>query len=96
MVGRNRRMSEKFVLRLKKPLFFQIDFIVEPLGGTGMGVLPPDLRLDPDVAARSETFQFQITMRGTFERLTAGNSQTQEYKDWADWLFAGVKDKLSD
>jgi hypothetical protein len=87
---------EKFILRLKKPLFFEIDFIVEPLGATGMGILPPGLALNPELTARCETYQFQISMRATFEKLTAGNSQTQEYKDWANWLFSRVKDNLGD
>jgi hypothetical protein len=87
---------EKFILRLKKPLFFEIDFVVEPLAGTGKGVLPAGLALAPELTARCETYHFQVTMRATFERLTAGNSQTQEYKDWANWLFSGVRDNIGD
>jgi len=90
------RGPEKFVVRLKKPLFFQIDFVVEPLAGTGMGVLPAGVTLPPELAARCQTYQFQVTMRATFERLTAGNSQTQEYKEWANWLSSRVQDSLAD
>jgi len=92
---------EKFILRLKKPLFFEMDFVVEPIVTTGtgeppIGWLPPGVRLAPELAARCETYEFQITMRATFERVTAGNSEAQEYKDWADWLFSRVRDELSD
>jgi hypothetical protein len=87
---------EKFILRLRKPLFFQIDFVVEPLGATGMGILPSGLTLAPELTARCETYQFQVTMRATFEKLTAGNSQTQEYKDWANWLFSLVREDVGD
>lgn len=87
---------EKFVVRLDKPLFFRIDFVIEPLLATGMGILPAGLVLPPESAARSQTYQFRVTMQATFEKITAGNSQTQEYKDWANWLFSGVKDTLSD
>lgn len=88
--------SEKFILRLRKPLFFQIDFVVEPLGATGMGILPNGLTLAPELTARCETYQFQVTMRATFEKLTAGNSQMQEYKDWATWLFSQLREDVGD
>lgn len=88
--------SSQFILRFKKPLFFQLDFVVEPLGATGMGVLPSGLTLAPELTSRCETYQFQVTMRANFEKLTAGNSQTQEYKDWANWLFLRLRDDLGD
>jgi hypothetical protein len=87
---------EKFILRLRKPLFFQVDFVVEPLGSTGMGILPSGLTLAPELTSRCETYQFQVTMKASFEKLTAGNSQTQEYKDWANWLFSRVREDLGD
>jgi hypothetical protein len=87
---------EKFIVRFKKPLFFQIDFLIEPLLATGMSVLPPGLVLPPEIAARSQTYQFQVTMHATFDKVTAGNSQTQEYKDWANWLFSGLQEELKD
>ena len=86
--------AEKFILRLRKPLFFQIDFVIEALGATGLGVLPSGLTLVPELTARCETYQFQVAMKATFEKLTAGNSQTQEYKDWANWLFSRLRDDL--
>jgi hypothetical protein len=87
---------EKFIVRFEKPLYFRIDFLIEPLVGTGMGILPAGLVLPSESAARCQTYQFQVTMRATFEKITAGNAQTQEYKDWANWLFSGLKDKLTD
>jgi len=88
--------TEKHIVRLEKPRFFVIDFTIEPLGGTGLGVLPKGVSLAPEAAARSQTYQFQITMRATFEWITAGNQQTQEYKDWANWLFSNLQDKLGE
>ncbi len=88
--------TENFIVRLQKPLFFQIDFVVEPLGATGMGVLPSGIALAPELAQRCETYQSQITMRAAFEKITAGNSQTGEYKDWANWLFSNLREKLGD
>jgi len=87
---------EKYIVRLRKPLFFQLEFIVEPLGGTGIGVLPAGLNLDPVLAARSQTLQYKVTMEGRFEKLTSGNSQTLEYKEWANWLYGKVSEGLSE
>lgn len=87
---------EKFIVQLKKPLFFDIQFVIQPMGATGLGILPAGLTLQPDVAARCQTYQMQVTMQAEFEKITAGNSQTQEYKDWANWLYSGVKENLED
>jgi hypothetical protein len=88
--------TEKYIIRLQKPLFFSIEFEVAPLLGTGIGVPPKGLLLAPELVARWETYQFQVTMRAVFEKITAGNWQTQEYKDWANSLFTGVRDDLAD
>lgn len=88
--------TEKYIVSLEKPMFFQINFVIEPLIGTGPGILPKGLDVDPQIAANCETYQFRITTQARFEKITAGNSQTQEYKDWAAWLFAAVKDNLGD
>jgi hypothetical protein len=86
---------EKFIVRLHKPRFFTIDFVVEPLGSTGLGILPGGLTLDPALAAQCETYQLQVTMQATFEWITAGSEESQEYKDWASWLFSGLREQLS-
>jgi hypothetical protein len=39
--------TEKHIVRLEKPMFFQVDFIIEPLVGTGPGVMPKGLVVDP-------------------------------------------------
>jgi len=88
---------EKFIVRFAKPQFFVIDFTVEPLLGTGLGILPKGVSAtQPEVAARCETYQFKISMLATFEWITAGNQQTQEYKDWAAWLFSNLQDRVGD
>jgi hypothetical protein len=52
--------------------------------------------VSPEVAAHCQTFQFQVTMRAKFDKMTAGNAKTQEYKDWVNALFAGVRERLGD
>jgi hypothetical protein len=81
---------------LDKPMFFRIEFEIEPLLATGAGALPKGLVLTPEVAARCQTFHFRVTMRATFEKITAGNYRTQDYKDWANELFSGVQATLGD
>ncbi len=85
-----------YVVTLDKPLFFNISFAIEPLLGTSSGALPEGLALPPEVSARCQTYHYRITMSAKFERITAGNSRTQEYKDWVNRLFSGVQDKLGD
>jgi hypothetical protein len=87
---------EKFVVRFEKSLFFRIDFVVEPLPASGEGVVPEGLRVDAATAAHWRTYPFQVTMRATFDKITAGNWETEEYKNWADWLFSRVRDSLAD
>jgi hypothetical protein len=88
---------EKFIVRLEKPRFFVIDFLVEPLIGTWPGILPKGVSAAAGtVAANNQTYQFKVTMQAKFERITAGNEQTQEYKDWANWLFSNLEERIGD
>jgi len=88
--------TEKHVIRFEKPLFFQIDFAIEPLGATGEGVLPEGLHVNVETTAHWRTYPFQVTLRATFDKITACNWQTEEYKSWADWLFSGLRESLAD
>jgi len=87
---------EKYIVQLEKPLFFTIRFVIEPIAGTGLGALPNGLSLDPQLAIRCQTYQFQVTMNAEFRWITAGNSRTQEYKDWATWLYSEVSNAVGD
>lgn len=91
------KSTEKFIVRLEKARFFVIDFTVEPLLATGMGIFPKGVSVtEPEVAGRCQTYQFQVTMQAAFEWITAGNQQTREYKDWASWLFSNLEDRMGD
>jgi len=89
--------AEQHVVRIEKPLFFRIDFTITPLGATGNGLIPKGVILTPpELAAQCRTFQFKVAMHATFERMTAGNWRTDEYKAWTDWLFNGLKENLAE
>jgi len=88
---------EKFIVRLTKPNFFVISFVVEPLLGTGAGILPKGVSASTGaVAVNYQTYQFKVTMLANFEWITAANAQTQEYKDWANWLFSNLQERIGD
>jgi hypothetical protein len=73
--------TEKFIVRLKKPRFFVIDFTVEPLLATGLGIFPKGVSAAaPEVAARCQTYQFQVTMKATFEWITPGINRHKNTK----------------
>lgn len=86
---------ERHIVRLEKPLFFTIDIVIEPLGGVN-GAVPGGVELQPEVAARSKTYSYKVTMRAFFNKITAGNWQTEEYKEWADQLFKKLSEALHD
>jgi hypothetical protein len=86
---------EQHTILIRRPMFFEITLKIEPLLSTP-GVLPPGLGLPPDKAAQCETYQFKISMLSKFERLTAGNSLTEQYKDWTSRLFSGIQEQMGD
>jgi hypothetical protein len=83
---------------LEKPLYFQINIAIEtlPYMTYPSGIVPEGLNVDSEVAKRCETFHYRVTMRATFQKLTAGSSRAQEYKDWVNRLFEGLKNELAD
>jgi hypothetical protein len=46
--------------------------------------------------ASIRVFQFSFQMLATFNKLTAGNRQTDELKKWVKWLFAEIKKAMTD
>src|SRR5439155_486947 len=87
---------ERHTVRLVKSGFFEVNFEVTPIIATGTGVLPAGLVLPADQRSHIRTFQYEVRMSADFYRLTAGNWQTEELKNWAKWLFSEVKRSLGD
>ena len=87
---------ERHTVRLVKSGFFEVTFEVTPIIATGTGVLPAGLVLPADQRSHIRTFQYEVRMSADFYRLTAGNWQTEELKNWARWLFSEVKKSLGD
>jgi hypothetical protein len=86
----------QYTLVLEKPLFFQVTFTIEALPYLSPGPLPDGLMIRPEAVQYCQTYHFRVSMRAVFDKLTSGNSRTEEYKDWVNKLFDGISDKLSD
>mgnify|MGYP001585908178 FL=1 len=87
---------EKHKVILIKPNYFKIEMIIEPMVGSGTGVLPEGLVIDHEIAKRSQTYHFSVTMMAVFDRITSGSPKTIEYKRWAEWLFDVIERVNSD
>jgi hypothetical protein len=90
----SRNGGKQSLVVIEKPMFFRIEFAIDPLPYMSQGILPKGLSLNPEVAGHCQTYNFRVAMRATFQRISAGNYRTEEYKDWAKELFAGVAAKL--
>jgi hypothetical protein len=86
--------ADRFIIRMEKPLFFRIELIIQQLGTRSRGVLPPGFKLNAPIAARCQTFDFRVEMQALFRWVTAGNWETQEYREWANWLFGRLQENL--
>jgi hypothetical protein len=86
----------RYTLVLEKPLFFQATFTIEALPYLSAGPLPNGLVIRPEAVQYCQTYHFRVSMRAVFDKLTSGNSRTEEYKDWVNKLFDGIRDKLGD
>jgi hypothetical protein len=84
---------ERRGIRLSKSLFFNIDVTIEPLG-LDSGLLS-DVDVSPADQSRAGTLLFRISGVADFDRLTAGNQRTDDYKRWVEWLLGELSARLS-
>ena len=88
---------EKHKIVLYKPYFFKIEITIETFGATGPNSIPTGLQIEPIEAIKTcRTYVFPISLKATFERFTAGNWKTEEFKNWANWVFDNLENKYSD
>jgi len=96
LARRSQSGPERRVVRLEKPWFFVVDIVIEPIGGDGPGILPPGLEIEPEKRSKLTTYHFRILLHARFDLLTSGNWQTEEHKRWAELVFAGLREAMSD
>ena len=88
--------KEGYNVRFVKPMFFDLGYTVIPIAITDLGVLPPGLYLPDEAAETVRTFKYVVQMTANFDRLTSGNLQTDELKEWVRWLFRRIRRSLAD
>lgn len=84
---------EKRGIRIKKPMFFTVDIQLGLISMHHQG-LPPGLWVSPEEANEAATVLVEVVQQARFERLTAGNTRTDEYRIWAAWLFERLHERL--
>jgi hypothetical protein len=88
---------ERFVVRLTKPHYFQIEVTVQMIGASEIGVLPKGVALHEGQKEKNfKTYHTQIFTSATFDKLTAGSKETEEYKAWSNWLFDNLQEQFKD
>jgi len=88
--------KEGYNVRLVKPMFFDIGITLIPIATSSLGVIPPGLNLSNEITETIRTFKYVVQMTADFDRLTSGNRQTDELKEWVRWLFRKLKRSLAD
>lgn len=84
--------SEKRSVILEKPRFFKITITIEPTMSSTHAL---GIEMSPEQSARCKTYLYLVKMVASFDRLTAGNWQTAEYRKWVDWLFGELRESLA-
>jgi hypothetical protein len=69
---------------------FKVIFNIESEGTSGP--ISSNLKIDSDIAQRSELYTYKITVNGLFYNLKSGIPETVEYKRWVNWVFEQLKD----
>jgi len=88
--------NEKRIIVLTKHNFFTVEITIEPGMWSGQRTVPVNAHISPQFVSKSKVLMFQISMVAKFARLTAGNYQTGELKDWARWMFGRLQSRFSD
>ena len=87
----------QYLVHLTKPNFFSIDIRIKPLTGGGYPpTLPQGISISPEKLKNYSTFSFLIELDAKFEKLTAGNWQTQEHQAWINWIFSELRSRYTD
>jgi hypothetical protein len=86
--------AERQGIRLIKPMFFTVEIQFETLG-TATG-LTEGLSVSEGERLQAGSFFAKATIKSDFERLTAGNRRTEQYKQWVRWLSEHLRARLAD
>jgi len=88
---------EQFIVRFFKPHYFKIDLTVQSVGFSDIGVFPKGVTFHEAYKDKKiRTYHVQVLMSATFERISASSKDTEEYKQWTNWLFDNLQQKFND
>ena len=81
--------TQRGKINLSKKNFFDIEFTIKKVGKGREVALPAgvELLIKKETANNFVTYSFMIDIIANFEKLTALNPKTEEYKKWVAWLF---------
>lgn len=86
----------RHTINLVKKNYFEIEIAIQPMSGNSLIGIPSYLTISPEQAKHCQAIFFKISMVAKFEKITSGNWQTEEYKDWSKWLFESFIETYSD
>lgn len=82
---------------LEKSRFFLVNIKIQTLGTMGPGrAFPEAIDVKFEDQQKYQTFTFAVHLTATFDKLTAQNKRTEEYKKWVEWLFNEIRNELAD
>ncbi|HRH50582.1 MAG TPA: hypothetical protein PLP23_17640 [Panacibacter sp.] len=90
----NDKGKQEYSLLIKKNYFFSLEINVHPC--IISDALPKNQVIIPEMRPYCKTYIYPITLKATFDRLTAGNINTEKYKDWVKDMFESIKSKFGD
>ena len=82
----------RYLVRLQRPDYFNVDFVVEGFAGTGVGQVPKHF-----VTNRVSTIMqwtFFVTMHYTIEHPDDADFNPSSYAQWLDALYDGLRKRL--
>jgi hypothetical protein len=80
----------KHTIELLKRNYFKFEISIEGISGGPPGRLPQGLLLP---GSNASAYIYDVAMTAEFEKLTAGNWRTAEYKRWVGWLMSEISER---
>lgn len=88
--------SAKTKLIIRKKHFFEIEISIETFGATGKGNIPENLNYNDTIKQECQTYSHIIELQAKFDKISAENQNTENYKKWINYLFNRFEYKFSD
>lgn len=88
--------AERRIVIIEKPRYFEIAISIVPMGSLSPGAVYEGFNVKPEDIKHVRTMPYEIEVKATFHKYTAGNWRTEEYKKWTEWLTAYLKEALAD